>query len=348
MATLKAQNFELEFSYYNLNRCNEIEYSFNITLNGKPFLNPNIISQTTSSVKKDKFIFSDCWGEEDWLHSFFINILTTKKGNFYQTTEPPEWSFKAITWEDQQEEKEKSWESKTIKTKTKNDEIIDVPYAESMKMFIPFWENDIEFKIDFPHEVLDTKEYTTFKLSLKTTFKDLQKFLEEFGNEMKQFYNFFGERIVYLGNGKYQEKEDFKDKFSSLDKDVYLIKRCAEWNKESIKPDNEIVLELLLSEIRMRSCSIVGTARYVLEASISENLAKEIFDLAEEKTQVEKDGEIRKRLEAVKTVISIVFPNALTSSQINDALSNVKKEDIPDEIFDKNEAIYLEYLKTNI
>ena len=218
MATLKAQNFELEFSYYNLNDCNEIEYSFNIMFNGQPFLNPNIITKKTHLLKDGKFIFSDCW-EEDWLHSFFINILTTKKGNSYQTMEPPEWGFKAITWEDQREEREKSWKGKTVKTKMENDEIIDVPYAESMKMFIPLWENNIDFKIDFPHEILDTEEYTTFELSLRTTFSDLITFLEKFGEEMKRFYNFFGDRIEYLGNGKYKEIVEFKEKFSPLDEE---------------------------------------------------------------------------------------------------------------------------------
>lgn len=197
-------------------------------LNGQPFINPNIINKTTQLSKDCKFIFYDCWGNEDWLHNFFINILTTKKGNSYQTFEPPEWGFKVITWEDQRAEKEKSWEGKTVKTKIENDEIIDVPYAESMKMFIPLWENDIEFKIDFPHEILDSEEYTTFELSLRTTFRDLIIFLEKLGEEMKRFYIFFGDRIEYLGNGKYREKVEFKDKFSSLDEDIYLVKRCKE------------------------------------------------------------------------------------------------------------------------
>ena len=209
MATLKAQNFNLEFSYYNLNGCNEIEYSFDIKLNGKPFFNPDIISPTAYSVKKGKFIINDCWDGEDWLHSFFIKILTTKKGNSYATTETPEWNFKAVTWEDRRFEIEKSWEGLTVKTKNTEGEIVDESYAETMKMFIPIWGNNIEFKIVFPNEVFDTQEYTTFDLSLTTTFSDLTKFLENFGEEMNKFYEFFGDRIRYLGDGKYQEIESF-------------------------------------------------------------------------------------------------------------------------------------------
>lgn len=241
MATLKAENFELEFLYYNFNCCEEIEYSFSIALNGKPFINPDIISQASYAVKNGKFIFSDCWENEDWLLRFFTNILTTKKGGCYETTESPVWTFKAITWEDQREEQEKKWEGKTVKTKMENGEIIDVPYTESMKMFIPLLENDINFKIEFPHEILDTEEDTTFELSLTTTFNHLQNFLTELNDEMEQFFRFFEERIEYIGNGKYQEKEDFKNNFSSLDKNIYLEKKCAEWNNENIKSDSEIL-----------------------------------------------------------------------------------------------------------
>ena len=234
MATLKAQNFNLEFSYYDLNNCNEIEYAFDIKLNEKSFFNPDILSKTAYSVKNRRFIVSDCWDDEDWLYTFFINILKTKNGNTYCTTEPPEWGFKAITWEDCRAEKEKSWEGKTVKTQNEQGEIIDVSYAETTKMFIPFWENDIEFKIDFPYEVFDTQVYTTFKISLITTFSDLTKFLEDFGEEMNKFYDFFSDRIRYLGNGKYEKKDDFKYKDCLLNKDVYLIKQCSEWNNQSI------------------------------------------------------------------------------------------------------------------
>lgn len=246
MATLKAQGFEFEFSYYNLNSCNEIEYIFDIKWDGKPFFNPEIISKTAYSVKNGMFIISDCWDGEDWLHTFFINILKAKKGRTYATTEPPEWRLEAITWEDRRDEKEKSWEGKTVKTKNEQGEIIDVPYAETMKMFIPLWENNIEFKIGFPYEIFDTQEYTTFELSLTTTFSDLTKFLEDFGKEMNKFYDFFGDRIEYVGNGKYQARKDFKYEDLSLNKDLYLTKRRAEWNNLSVDTDNPLDNQLFV------------------------------------------------------------------------------------------------------
>jgi hypothetical protein len=344
MATLKAQNFDLEFSYYDLNGCNEIEYSLDIKLNGKPFFNPDILSQTASSVKNGKFIVSDCFEFGDYLHTFFINILKTKKGKIYGTVEPPEWEFKAITWEDRRVEKEKSWEGRTVKTKNEQGKIIDVSYTETMKMFIPLWENDIEFKIDFPYEVFDTQEYTTFKLSLATNFSDLTKFLEDFGKEMNKFYDFFGDRIQYLGNGKYEVQDNFKYKDCSMDKDMYMIKRCAEWNNQSVNSDDEIVLKLLLNDIRWRN-RIVGTVRHILDSSITEDLAKKIFTLAEKKLKEECDEEIVKRLEIVKMAIAISFPKTLTNSQLKDALNKSKKENIPEEIYEKNKVFYPKYLK---
>lgn len=203
MAILKAQNFELEFSYFNLNSCNEIEYLFDIKLNGKPFFNPDIINQTNYSIKNGKFIISDCWDDKDWLLSFFYKILTTKKGSSYKIIEPPEWSFKAITWEDERDAKEKSWEGQTVKTLNEKEEIIDIPYSKAMKIFIPLWENDITFNIGFPDELFNTP----FSLSLETTFSNLTKFLEGFSEEMKRFYLRFSDRVVYLGNGKYEEKK---------------------------------------------------------------------------------------------------------------------------------------------
>lgn len=74
----------------------------------------------------------------------------------------------------------------------------------------------------------------------------------------------------------------------------------------------------------MRGYRLVGTARYILESSISIKLAKEIFDLAEEKLREENDKETRKKLHAIKTVIAIVFPKELTNSQISNALNNIK------------------------
>lgn len=204
MATLKAQNFDLDFSYYNLNRCDEIEYLFDIKLNDKPFFNPGILSKTAYSVKQGQFIISDCYFDEDWLNTFFIHLLKDKKGGNYKTLEPPEWGFRTITWEDRRAEKEKEWEGKTVKTKNAQGEIIDVPYAETMGMFVPLWENNIGFEIDFPYQIFDIQEYTDFKLSLTTTFPDLVNFLEDFTEEMHAFYGKYADRVKYLGNGKYE------------------------------------------------------------------------------------------------------------------------------------------------
>jgi len=344
MATLKAQNFELEFLYYDLNNCNEIEYLFDIKLNGKSFLNPDILSKMYYSIKNRKFIIRDCCDDKDWLHKFFINILKTKKGRMYETIEIPEWRFEAITWEDRRVEKEKSWEGKTCTVRESDGTIIHEPYGETMKMFIPLWENNIEFKISFPYEVFETQEYTTFDLSLTTTFSDLIKFLKDFDNEMNKFYDFFGDRIRYLGNGKYEVKKDFKYKDCSLDKNMYLIKRCAKWNNQSINSDDEIVLNLLLEDICWRNC-IVGTARYILQSNVTENLVKDIFALTETKLEEIEDEEVINKLETIKTVIAIVFPNALTNSQISDALNKVQKEDIPEEIYEKNEMFYSKFFK---
>ena len=96
MATLKVQNFDLEFSYYNLNGCNEIEYMFDIMLNCKPFFNPDVLSKTDYFVKDGKFIVGDCV-HYDWLMTFFIDILKTRKGGKTEVLEPPELDFEVIT-----------------------------------------------------------------------------------------------------------------------------------------------------------------------------------------------------------------------------------------------------------
>lgn len=347
MATLKAQDFELEFAYYNLNEWNEIEYLFGIKLNGMPFINPDIIYKPTPCVENGKFIVSDCWDDMDWLHIFFIDILKTKKGRVIQTLEAPEWCFKTITWEDKREEKENAWKDKTVKTENENGETIDIPYSEAMNQFIPLWENEIEFIIEFPSYVFEASGYTRFKLSLTTTFIDLANFLEDFGKEMRRFYAFFDDRIEYLGNGRYQEKDDFDDRLTSLDKDVYTIKRCAEWNNQSIEPEINIIFRLLLNDVRWRGFCIVGTVRYILDSTISENLAKDLFALADKESHNEKENEIRERLTAVKTSIAVAFPNSLSNDERNDALSSIKKEDIPEEIFDKNKLIYSQYLENS-
>ncbi len=207
MATLKAQVFDLEFCYYDLNNCDEIEYSIAILLNEKPLFNPAILNKNTYAISKDKFRITDC-DDRDWLHLFFIDLLKTKKGSRYETIEPPTWRFQAITWEDKKEEKQKSRSNASIKVSNENGEIIDLPYNEINSMFPSLFEEDIEFIITLPHEIFDTPAYSTLKLSFQTNFFNLVQFLEEFQKEMGQFYNLHRNRIEYLGKGIYRSKAD--------------------------------------------------------------------------------------------------------------------------------------------
>jgi hypothetical protein len=345
MATLKAQNFELEFSYNDLNGCNEIEYALDIRWGNNPLFNPEIMSDYYK--RNGKFVFSDCLDDRDWLHKFFLDIIKTRKGGSIGMTEPPEWHFEAITWEDRRAEKEKSWEGKTCAVGQDDGTIKHEPYAEAMKMFIPLWKNNIELKICIPYEYFVNKEtYTDFTLTIKTTFDNLVEFFDVFGKEMNKFYDFFGDRIRYLGDGEYEGKDNFKykDCWQDMDKDMYLIKRRAEWNNQSANSDDEIVLELLLKDIRWRNRA-VGTVRYILHSSITEDLIKKTFTLAEGKLKEEKDEERVKKLEVVKMAIAISFPNTLVNSQVNDALSQAKIEDIPEEIYEKNKRFYPKHLK---
>ena len=75
-------------------------------------------------------------------------------------------------------------------------------------MFIPLWENDIEFSIRIPscspEGYFESKEYTSFTLTVKTDFNNLLKFVQDFQEEMCLFYRKFAKRIKYLGNGKYE------------------------------------------------------------------------------------------------------------------------------------------------
>lgn len=346
MAILRAQCFDLEFSYYNINRCNEIEYSLSILLNGKPLFNPQVLSQNSFAVINEKFRMVDCFEGDDWLQSFFTNILKTKKGSKYETTEVPAWFFQVITWQDQKEEKEKLWLDKTVKTLNKNGEIVDEPYSEVVKIFIPLWENDIELIIVFPEEVFDTEEYSSLKFSFKTKLSYLTQFLEDFSKEMKRFYHFFGERVNYLGNGKYEKKEDFTWKFSytDLDEDLYFIQKRKEWNNEKINSLEEIILELLLNDIRWRGGCIVGTVRYFLKSDSSEKFALDVFSLANKNLETENNEEIIKRLHSIKSAIAIAFPKQFSLLQLRELFSSITKEDIPEEIFIKNEKVYLESL----
>jgi hypothetical protein len=209
MAILKAQSFELEFSYHNLNECDEIEYTFDIKWEGKPFFNPEIYRNENESyyIKDRKFIINDCF-DDDWLMIFFIELLKTRKGQATEAIEPPEIVFKATIWEDKREAKEKSCEGKTCAVGQADGTITHEPYAETMKMFIPLWENNIGFSIKIPsckpEGYFESREYTSFTLTVNTNFNNLLKFVQDFQEEMYTFYRKFADRIKYLGSGKYE------------------------------------------------------------------------------------------------------------------------------------------------
>lgn len=131
-------------------------------------------------------------------------------------------------------------------------------------MFLPFIENKIELTIIFPPQVLKTIEYTNFSITVNTTFENLSNFLEKFGEEMNQFYDFFGDRIKYIGKGHFVEKADSQCNYDSLDCEIRMTKKCAEWNKVSIHPESKILLSLLLADISIFSYQ--GTARHILKS----------------------------------------------------------------------------------
>jgi hypothetical protein len=139
---------------------------------------------------------------------FFIELLKTKKGRQTNKIEPPEIEFRAITWEDERAAKEKDWDGKTCLVKQLDGTVENEPYAETMKMFIPLWENDIEFSIKIascsPEGYFENKQYTSFILTVTTDFNNLLQFVENFQEEMYTFYRKFAERIKYLGSGKYE------------------------------------------------------------------------------------------------------------------------------------------------
>jgi hypothetical protein len=213
MALLKAQSFELEFTYHDLTSCNEIEYALQVKWEGKPFFNPELLKNDTYYVNGGKFIVQESMNDDDWLMCFFIELLKTRKGGQTEKCEPPEIVFRATTWEDKRAEKEKSWEGKTCLVKQLDGTVENEPYSETMKMFVPFWENNIEFSIQIPscspEGYFESKQYTSFTLTVETTFSNLLEFLEEFQEEMHAFYHKFADKIKYLGNEKYEiiEKE---------------------------------------------------------------------------------------------------------------------------------------------
>ncbi|MDR0725461.1 MAG: hypothetical protein LBF59_05570 [Prevotellaceae bacterium] len=210
MATLKAQSFELEFLYHNLNNSDEIEYAFDVKWEGRPFFNPENYRNENDSyyIRNGKFIVQESMNDGDWLMCFFIDLLKTREGQVTNKCEPPEIVFKATTWEDKRAAKEKSWEEKTCAVGQGDGTITHEPYTETMKMFIPLWENDIEFSIEIPscepEGYFESKQYTSFMLTVKTTFDDLLKFVQGFQEEMYAFYCKYADRIKYLGSGKYE------------------------------------------------------------------------------------------------------------------------------------------------
>jgi hypothetical protein len=347
MATLYAQGFELEFSYYNLNSCENIEYSFEIRLKEKPLFHSDILSKKEWLVKDGKFIVDrGAYGGkypgekiDDWIYIFFSEILKTKKGSTTGTSmiTPIEWIFKAVTWEDQKLEKEKSWAGKTCAVGQDDGSIVHEPYAETMKMFIPLWENNIEFSIEFPYEAFEFEEYTNFKLSLTTTFAELGDFIEELEEEMKEFYKFFGDRITYLDDGTYTRRDDFDDLL--LWDDKYVEKKCAEWNDKKNEFAAKIAITNILNFMKDDS-TIVTLATELLNTTISIDVAKKMFFITESILKVEKEKEMIEIFAIIKKIIAIVFPNALTVSQRNDAFMDLKKEDIPEKIYEKNKEFY--------
>jgi hypothetical protein len=139
---------------------------------------------------------------------FFIELLETKKGGQTDKIESPEIEFKTTTWEDKRAAKEKSWEGKTCAVGQVGGTITHESYAEAMKMFIPLWENDIEFSIKIPSCTLEgyfeSRGYTSFTLTVTTNFDNLLNFIQDFQKEMYAFYHKFTGRIKYLGSGKYE------------------------------------------------------------------------------------------------------------------------------------------------
>lgn len=71
----------------------------------------------------------------------------------------------------------------------------------------------------------------------------------------------------------------------------------------------------------------------------------EIFELVEKKLTEEKESKTIEKLKAIQMGVAIVFPRVLTAVQLNDSLKNAKKEDIPEEILNINQDIYIQYVK---
>ncbi len=66
------------------------------------------------------------------------------------------------------------------------------------------------------------------------------------------------------GKGHFVEKADSQCNYDSLDCEIRMTKKCAEWNKVSIHPESKILLSLLLADISIFSYQ--GTARHILKS----------------------------------------------------------------------------------
>ncbi len=190
MAILKAHNFELEFSYHDLNDYNEIVYAFDVKFLGQQFLNPEIINDRYKGNVNgfDKFLISDCINDVDWLAAFFLKIKETRKGIKISTIEPPEIGFEAITWEDKRKEREKNWTGKTVKVRIENGDIVAKPYSEVGKFWEPLFEDNIDLIIDFPYEYFIGDSFNKFNLTVRTNFDELTSLGEDLNEEMIFFH----------------------------------------------------------------------------------------------------------------------------------------------------------------
>jgi len=158
MATLKAQNFDLDFSYYQLDGCDEIEYSLEVKLNGKPFFNSDIFLEKDIFVSNGKFLISDCSGY-DWLMVFFNDVVKTRENQKYISIEPPDW------------------------------------YFETEFFFRDIVRLRIRFPYGY---YLEKAHYTSFEISFNTTYGDIANFLNEFEKEMRIFRQVYSDRIYFI------------------------------------------------------------------------------------------------------------------------------------------------------
>lgn len=206
MAILKGNNFEIEITYFDLNECDEIEYQMDFLINGIPLFNRELISEYYVDKFNGKLIVSDCRDDFDWLMDYFIKILKTRKGYEIENEEPPNIRFNIKTWENIREEREKSWEGRTCWVQQENGETIKKSYNETMKLFLPSLEDQVEIQITLPSRYFISNDggHASVGLIMDTDFGQFSLFVEEFQKEMFQFFERFKNRIIYAGSGKYE------------------------------------------------------------------------------------------------------------------------------------------------